>query len=55
MLTPKEEKIPMALWAKYSGGVEVSDRVLQILASFAPTGTPDMLTGPMCGRVYLGY
>jgi hypothetical protein len=55
MLMPKEENIPMALWAKYSGGVEVSDRVFKILASFVPTGTPDMLTGSMCGRVYFGY
>ncbi len=32
----------MAVWARYSDGVEVSDKVFKTLAAFAPTGTLDV-------------
>ena len=32
----------MAVWAKYTDGVEVSDSVFKVLAKFAPSGTLDV-------------
>ncbi len=39
----------MDVWAKYSDGVEVSDKVFKILASFAPAGTLDVFASDQHG------
>jgi tagatose-1,6-bisphosphate aldolase len=39
----------MAVWAKYSDGVEVSEEVFRTLASFAPAGTLDVFASDQHG------